>query len=221
MDLILARWLRFRLYPASKCFIEEHLNTTVFFDGQNIYRSAMNAWRTTANDTYVYTWPSYDVEKLATTLASQTPGRTITQIRFYTGVPSSLQNNHWNRFWREKLKYLESQGIDVYRGKINTHNQEKGVDVKIAIDMIQLTYERQYDVAIILSQDRDFEPAISLAKKIANDQKRQLLFESHFIVGRIGGSKRGIPGTNWMPIDKATYDTCLDARDYLKSTTTT
>ena len=197
------------------------MNTIVFFDGQNIYRSAKDAWRSTASDTYVYTWPSYDVEKLATTLACQTSGRKITQIRFYTGVPSQLQNYRWNRFWGEKLKYLESQGIEVYRGKINRHNQEKGVDVKLAIDMIRLTYERQYDVAIILSQDRDFEPAISLAKKIANDQKRQLLFESHFIIGRISSSERGIPGTKWMPIDKATYDACLDAQDYLKSTTTT
>ncbi len=195
------------------------MNTIVFFDGQNIYRSAKDAWRSTASDTYVYTWPSYDVEKLATALASQTSGRTITQIRFYTGVPTSYQNYHWNCFWGEKLKYLESQGIEVYKGKINAHNQEKGVDVKIAIDMIRLTYERKYDVAIILSQDRDFEPAISLAKKIANDQKRQLFFESHFIIGPSSDSGRGIPGTKWMPIDKATYDVCLDAQDYQKSTT--
>lgn len=191
------------------------MKTIVFFDGQNIYRSAKGAWRSTASDTYVYTWPSYDVEKLATALASHTSGRTIAQIRFYTGVPTASQHNHWHRFWVEKLKYLESQGIEVYKGKINTHNQEKGVDVKIAIDMIRLTYEQQYDVAIILSQDRDFEPAISLAKNIANSQKRQLVFESHFITGASGDSKRGIPGTIWMPIDKVTYDACLDPTDYL------
>lgn len=194
------------------------MNTIVFFDGQNIYRSAKDAWRTNVSATYVYTWPSYDVEKLATTLASQTSGRTITQIRFYTGVPTSYQDYRWNCFWVEKLKCLETQGIEVYRGKINPHNQEKGVDVKIAIDLIRLTYEQQYDVAIILSQDRDFEPAISLAKKIANDQNRQLIFESYFISGSGNNSERGIPGTRWMPIDKATYDACLDTRDYRKST---
>lgn len=186
------------------------MNAIVFFDGQNIYRGALSAWRTDASDTYVYTWPSYDVEKLATTIASQTAGRAITQIRFYTGVPTSYQNAHWNRFWVEKLKYLESRGVEVYKGRISAHNHEKGVDVKLAIDLIRLTYEKQYEVAIILSQDRDFEPAINLAREIAQDQGRQIAFESHFI---IGDSSRGIPETTWMAIDKTTYDACLDTQD--------
>lgn len=192
------------------------MNTIVFFDGQNIYRAALTSWRTADGDTYKYTFPSYDVEKLATTLASKTAGRVIIQIRFYTGVPTSSQNYHWHCFWVEKLKYLESQGIEVFKGKINAHDQEKGVDVKIAIDLIRLTYERQYEAAIILSQDRDFEPAIHLAKELAKDQNRQLVFESHFI---IGDSDRGIPGTSWKPIDKTTYDACYDPRDYRIPTT--
>ena len=192
------------------------MNTIVFFDGQNIYRAALTSWRTDASDTYKYTFPSYDVEKLATTLASKTAGMIITQIRFYTGVPTPSQNYHWHCFWVEKLKYLESQGIEVYKGKINAHDQEKGVDVKIAIDLIRLTYERRYEAAIILSQDRDFEPAIHLAKELAKDQNRQLVFESHFI---IGDSDRGIPGTSWKPIDKTTYDACYDPQDYRIPTT--
>ena len=214
--MILARWLRFRLYPTGKCFIGEHLNTIVFFDGQNIYRGALAAWRTAASDTYKYTWPSYDVKKLATTLAYKTTGRIITQIRFYTGVPTSYQDSSWNSFWVGKLKYLESHGVEVYKGKISSYNHEKGVDVKLAIDLIRLTYEKRYEAAIILSQDRDFEPAVHLAKEIARDQKRQLVFESHFIVGN---SDRGIPGTSWKPIDKTTYDACYDPQDYRIPTT--
>ncbi len=195
------------------------MNTIVFFDGQNIYRGALASWRTAASDTYIYTWPSYDVEKLATTLASKTAGRVITQIRFYTGVPTSYQDYRWNCFWVEKLKYLESCGVEVYRGKISSHNHEKGVDVKLAIDLIRLTYEKKYEIAIILSQDRDFEPAIHLAKEIAKDQDRQLVFESHFVVGPGSDSDRGIPRTSWKPIDKITYDACLDPRDYRISPT--
>jgi len=118
----------------------------------------------------------------------------------------------------EKLKYLESQGVEVYRGRINRHNQEKGVDVKLAIDLIKLTYEKQYEVAIIVSQDRDFEPAIRLAKQVAEDQNRQLLFESHYPAGSGSDSDRGIPGTTWKPIDKTTYDACYDPRDYRNPT---
>lgn len=211
----LARWLRFRLWLAGKCFIGVNLNTIVFFDGQNIYRSAKDAWRQgNTAETYQYTWPSYDVQKLSETLVSKTPNHTLSQIRFYTGVPDVGQNQFWHDFWINKIKHLEEQGIEVYKGRINSSGQEKGVDVKMSVDIICLTYERQYEVALMISQDRDFEPAIRLAKEIAKDQHRQLIFESHFIVGVGSHSDRGIPGTIWKPIDKATYDTCLDAQNY-------
>ena len=198
-----------------ECIIGGYLKTIVFFDGQNIYHSAKDAWRLKSNaGTYVYTWPSYDVEVLAKTLVSKTTGRALSQIRFYTGVPRQDQNAQWYEFWHRKIGYLESQGIEVYRGRINQAQQEKGVDVKIAIDLIRLTYEKQYEVAIIVSQDRDFVPAIRLAKEIAKDQNRQLVFESHFVVGTGSDSDRGIPGTTWKPIDKTTYDACLDPCDY-------
>ena len=195
------------------------MDTTIFFDGQNLYRSAKDAWRLKdTSDTYKYTWPSYDVEKLSATLTSKTSGRTLSQIRFYTGVPKENQNSFWHYFWVEKIRHLKEQGIEVYKGRINSSGQEKGVDVKIAVDLIRLTYEKQYEVAIIVSQDRDFEPAIRLAKKIAKDQKRQLVFESHFVVGPGSNSDRGIPGTSWKPIDKTTYDACYDPQDYRIST---
>lgn len=203
------------LSVTGECLIDNHMDTIVFMDGQNLYRSAKDAWRLKrTSDTYVYTWPSYDVEKLATVLASKTSGRTLSQIRFYTGVPRSDQDAQWHDFWERKLEYLEKQGIEAYRGRINEHQQEKGVDVKISVDLIRLTYEKRYEVAIIVSQDRDFEPAIHLAKEIAKDQHRQLVFESHFPIGHGSHSDRGIPGTKWELIDKATYDACLDPRDY-------
>lgn len=199
------------------CFIGEQLRTIVLFDGQNLYHGAKDAWRTQpAIGPSKYSWPSYDVVKLATTLASKTSGRTITQIRFYTGVPDSNQDSFWHYFWTNKLRYLRSQGVEVYRGRINTSNQEKGVDVKLAIDLIQLTYEKQYEVAIIVSQDWDFGPAVRLAKEIAKDQHRQLIFESHFPIGPGSTSERGVPGTIWLPIDQTTYDACYDSREYRK-----
>jgi len=142
------------------------LKTVVFFDGQNLYRSAKDAWRPKpAIGFSKYSWPSYDVEKLATVLVSKTSGRILRQIRFYTGVPRRDQNAQWHDFWGKKLEHLKNQGIEVYRGRINEHQQEKGVDVKLSVDLIWLTYEKQYEVAIIVSQDRDFEPAVRLQKR--------------------------------------------------------
>ena len=61
------------------------MRTLVLIDGQNLYHLARRAWSSGSDSPY--TWPSYDVEKLAHVLVSRTPGRTLSEIRFYTGVP--------------------------------------------------------------------------------------------------------------------------------------
>jgi hypothetical protein len=104
--------------------------------------------------------------------------------------------------------------MHVYRGRVNPGGQEKGVDVSLAIDLIQLTYEQRYDVAILVSRDWDFGPAVRLAKTIARAQGRQLGFESAFPAAAGTVRPRGVPGTTWVVIDKATYDGCYDPIDY-------
>ena len=187
----------------------------VFVDGQNLYHLAKDAWRTGASSTY--SWPSYDIEKLSLALVNAVGGRTLAEIRFYTGVTNpkaGRRERFWHDFWSSKLRLMQNQGIYVYRGRINVGGQEKGVDVSLSIDLIQATHESRYETAIIVSQDSDFGPAVRLAKQIAKDQGRMLAFESAFPVGPGAGSQRGIPGTTWRPIEKETYDACQDPRDY-------
>jgi len=197
------------------------LRTIVFFDGQNLYRSVMDAWGAKDASGKInkpeYFYPSFDVEQLADSIAQTNLGRIITQIRFYTGVPNpnlGKTEKRWFTFWSNKLRYLETKGIITYRGRVNSAGFEKGVDVKIAIDLIRFTYQESYDVAIIVSQDGDFGPAVALAKRIAKDQKRNLEFESWFPYGSGSSYDRGIPGTLWKVIDQTLYDSCIDKRDY-------
>ena len=108
----------------------------------------------------------------------------------------------------------EARSVYVYRGRVSSGGQEKGVDVSLALDLVRATYERRYEAAIVVSQDWDFGPAVRLAKLIAQSQKRSLVFESSFPVGPGNSSRRGVPGTTWVPIDQATYDACHDPTDY-------
>ena len=191
------------------------MRTIILIDGQNLYHMARRAWSSGQRSSY--TWPSYDVEKLAHALAGRTPGRILTETRFYTGVPNPGTNSSqlfWHGFWSNKIRYLRSRGVYVYRGRVNAGGQEKGVDVSLALDLVRATYEQQYEVAIIVSQDWDFGPAVRLAKEIAQAQGRRLAFESCFPVGPGSLSRRGVPGTAWVPIDRATYDACRDLTDY-------
>lgn len=192
------------------------METIVFIDGQNLYHLVKGLWASLGDSKYTY--PSYDVERLAQTLTSKIPGRTLAQVRFYTGVPDSNVNAFWHGFWTNKLRYLRSRGVVVYAGRVNPSGHEKGVDVSLAVNLVRLTYERRYDAAIIVSQDHDFGPAIRLARDIAQEQGRVLTFESCFPYepSSSSGSRsgRGIPGTTWVHIDRATYDSCIDPRDY-------
>ena len=189
----------------------------VLIDGQNLYRRAKAAWADAASGSASpYAWPSYDVAKLAAALVSREPGRILSETRFYTGVPNRTHipsQNFWHDFWSKKLRYLGNQGIYTYRGRVNSGGQEKGVDVSLALDLVRATYEQRYEVAIIVSQDSDFGPAVSLAREIARSQNRALLFESAFPFSP-GMNPRGVPGTTWVHIDQADYDACFDPRDY-------
>ena len=192
------------------------MRTIVFFDGRNLFRSAKETWGPSQpTPSSPYDWPSYDVERLAQHLVSLTPGRTLEEIHFYTGVQNRDANPDQYWFWTNKLNHLEKHGIHVYRGRVSNH-QEKGVDVSLAIDLIQATYEKRYEVAIIVSKDSDFGPAVALAKVIAESQGRKLVFQSAFPVAPNTPNKkrRGVPGTQWVHIDQSGYDACRDWNDY-------
>jgi len=121
----------------------------------------------------------------------------------------------WHTFWSNKIAYLKSRGIYVYKGKINSGKQEKGTDVNLAIDLVELTYDREYDAAIIISKDWDFGGAVKMAKKIARNQTRFVHLESAFPCSEHSRAKeRGVPGTDWVKISKNEYDSCFDIRDY-------
>ncbi len=198
------------------CFFVKIMRTIVFIDGQNLYHLAKTAWAATGLARY--TWPSYDAWRISEELVARVPGRTLTEVRFYTGVPEPGwppdSNKFWHGFWTNKLRAMTNQGIYVYKGRISRSGQEKGVDVALGLDVVQLTHEQRYDCGVIVSQDWDFGPAISLAKTIARSQSRNLTFESAFPFDNGNTSPRGIPGTTWVHIDKSLYDSCHDPKDY-------
>ena len=147
-------------------------------------------------------------------LVRRTPGRVLSEVRFYTGVPSREDDQRWNKFWTNKLFILRGQGVHTYRGRVDNYGNEKGVDVSLAVDLVHATHERSFDVAIIVSQDSDFVPAINRVKDIAGKQGRTVILESAFPSSNKRRENRGINGTKWTPISKALYDSCFDPKDY-------
>jgi len=191
-----------------------------FVDGQNLFYAAREA--------FGHAHPNYDVLALAKAVCKR-QGWQLKQVRFYTGIPDPADNEFWHRFWSAKLLAMSRQGIYVYSRPLRYHNRmvrlpdgsthtslmgtEKGIDVRIALDVIRLAHLNEYDVALIFSQDQDLSEVASEIRTIAREQGRWIKIASAFPYSPTYKG-RGIDKTDWIRIDRATYDAYLDRRDY-------
>lgn len=133
----------------------------VFFDYQNMYHSARDAFLWNSEGGHFGNFRPYSAGlMLANRLGCQ-----LCEARIYTGVhiPSRNAKQHGAMLRRMSCWLLaQPSKVDVfprplaYRGKGAV---EKGVDVWLAIDMVRLALEDAYDVAVLASADTDLEPA--------------------------------------------------------------
>ena len=105
------------------------------------------------------------------------------------------------------LRYTEELLDD---GRYAYVPREKGIDVRIAVDVLRMAYNKELDVALVFSQDQDLEEVATEIRTIAHKHARWIKMASAFPVGPGTTNKRGINQTDWIEIDKTTYDLCLD-----------
>jgi uncharacterized LabA/DUF88 family protein len=193
-----------------------------FFDGQNLLKAAEKA--------FGYNFPNFDPFKLSQQITALEPGRTLETIHFYTGIHDAAENRFWYNFWTNKLNALKRHGAHVVTRVLKYSEQpveispgqfkkvrigrEKGIDVRIALDLVRLARLQKYDVAVIFSQDQDLAEAVAEVKEISQELQRWIRIESAFPVGKGKLGRRGIDGTQWRIIDKSLYDLCIDSTDY-------
>lgn len=88
-------------------------------------------------------------------------------IRVYRGRPdpnhqatvtasNDAQASHWAR---DRRVHVIRRQLN-YRGWPSLPPQEKGIDVAIAVDMMQLAFRRQYDALVLCTTDTDLLPAL-------------------------------------------------------------
>ena len=196
-----------------------------FVDGQNLYHAV--------RETFGYTHPNYDIAALARLICQQ-KGWQFLQARFYTGIPNPQDDAFWNHFWIGKLRALSWQGVHTYSRPLHYRNkriklpdgtehtfltgEEKGIDVRIALDVVRMAHRREYDVALVFSQDQDLSEVADEIRVIAGEQQRWIKMACAFPLSPTTINCRGINRTDWITIDRAIYDSCLDRRDYRPKT---
>lgn len=152
------------------------------------------------------------------------------EIRFYTGIPDAQDNPFWNHFWTAKLAVMGTRGVKTFSRRLHYRNQtialpdettttalvgqEKGVDIRIALDVVRMARENRYDVALIFSQDQDLSEVADEVRSISIQQNRWIKVACAFPISPTYANKRGINGTDWVTIDRTTYAGCIDPTDY-------
>jgi uncharacterized LabA/DUF88 family protein len=203
-----------RLEPAIK-------RTISFVDGQNLFHAAKQA--------FGYPYPNYDPRALANAVC-QSRGWSPRETHFYTGLPSPRDDAFWNGFWSAKLAVMGTRGVKTFTRHLKYRNQtvslpgnrlttvlvgqEKGIDVRIALDIVRMALDNLYDVALIFSQDQDLSEVADEVRNISVMQDRWIKLACAFPVSPTSANMRGINGTDWIEIDRATYDACIDPVDY-------
>jgi hypothetical protein len=69
-------------------------------------------------------------------------------------------------------------------------------------------------VALVFSQDQDLSEVAAEVRTISMEQSRWIKMASAFPVSPASRNRRGINSTDWIRIDRAAYDACIDPRDY-------
>jgi uncharacterized LabA/DUF88 family protein len=193
-----------------------------FIDGQNLYHGLREAFASTSH-------PNYDVMKLSQAICQQ-QGWQLKAVRFYSGYPSAKDDPKWSAFWQKKLRSISQQSVKRFTRELRYRTktfkldnggelkrlvgEEKGIDVRIAIDLIRLALDTEYDVAVIFSQDQDLSEAVDEIRKISRTQDRWIKIACPYPVGPGTSNARGINRTDWVPFDEAFYTPCIDPNDY-------
>jgi uncharacterized LabA/DUF88 family protein len=193
----------------------------VFVDGQNLFLQS--------KDAFGYRFPNYDIGALAREVCKLN-GWELAVAKFYTGIHDATANPFWNAFWVNKTAQMGQTGVNVITRPLRYRNkhvrlpdgtehvfltaEEKGIDVRIALDVIAGARKSLYDVGIIFSQDQDLAEVAAEIRTIAKEQDRWIKIASAFPDSPTAHNRRGINNTDWIRLDRAMYERCIDPRDY-------
>lgn len=143
------------------------MNVAVFIDGANLYKKikSLGIQRTSKFDFSGF-------------VSSLTGSDTVVFIGYYIGQIRREQGNEKSAALyagqQRLLAHLRSNipSIQIELGNIQNHNgtyAEKGVDVKIALDIYKLGADGVYDKAMLISSDTDLLPAIRMVQDIGKE----------------------------------------------------
>ena len=142
----------------------------IFIDGSNLYHRLKELTKEKK-----ISLVDFNYQKLCEWLSEK---KQLIQIRYYVGAIKRQKNNHKSEVMfnnqQRLFRKLQKQNIKIILGHLIRHQDgtyhEKGVDVRLAVEMIRLARENKFDQAILISSDTDLvagvEEVQSFNKKV-------------------------------------------------------
>lgn len=204
----------------------------VLIDGQNLFGSV--------KEQFGYRYCNFDPLKLARAVCAQEQWD-LDEVRFYSGVPSAKHRSHYHRFWKRKQTAMKADGVVPFMpelrygtadlkcpqcnglgmdcatcGTITQYEKvrEKAVDVRLALDLVNVALRADTEVVLLFSQDQDFSEAVKEARVRTKAEGRKLVFASAYPYAIGTPSKGEVFGTKAVPFDKTLYDGAIDPNTY-------
>ncbi len=169
---------------------EKQKKVAIYIDGSNLYYKLKDL--DISNTAY------FNYGEFSKWLARK---RSIISKRYYVGIVKAKEDNKKGQNLRKQqvrlFNHLKSsnQNFTIKQGYLMNNDgvyHEKGVDVKIAVDLLVGAYEDLYDVAILISSDTDLIPVIKKIKHLGKEieyigfsHKPSLAIQKHATLSRL------------------------------------
>jgi len=176
-----------------------------YFDGRNLRKSARSAF---GDREYENIHPL----KLARLICAR-QGWQLENVNFYIGVPGKGRKvaGETRQDWLDRANLWKNEGVTVYTRDLACDNREKGIDVRIALDVARHMQTGEFDIALIFSQDQDFREVVDEVHRVASEERRWLKVASAYPARVQDKNCRGIDGADVdVPLDRGTVARCLE-----------
>lgn len=165
-----------------------------------------------------------DPLKLGELLAARSPfDRELTQVRMYRGQPhSSRDPKGYGANFRQCATWDRHPQVEVITRTLRypdnwpkEKEEEKGIDVALAIDFVVMAVRDEYDVGILMSTDTDLKPALEAVCAMKGNPFPRCEVAAWSAKGQ-HSRRLSISGASiWCHwLDESDYKAVADGRDY-------
>jgi uncharacterized LabA/DUF88 family protein len=201
---------------------DRNQRTVVFVDYQNAYRSARQAYGWEAEGGHYGNLNPYGLGRQMV----RSGGRVLSQVRVYTGIHTPQRNPPQHAQMQRRMSAWVAAAPDKVQlfprplrySARRPKGEEKGVDVELAIDLVRLAIDDEFDVAVLASADSDLVPPLQfVADRFPEKALVTVGFEP--IDGCVAPAPLDLPRGNvertW--ITKRDFDRMADKRNFYLS----